>query len=91
MILVSGATGGIGGETCRILQQRGVPFRAMCRKQEQVDSLHGRGIDAVIGDFDRPDTLPAAMRGIDTMFLITVTILALSVIARTVIKPQRAR
>lgn len=71
MILVSGATGGIGGEVCRLLKESGTPFRALCRKQEQVESLSKKGIDAVRGDFDRPETLAAAMRGIDTMFLIT--------------------
>lgn len=71
MILVSGATGGIGGEVCRLLQEAGTPFRALCRRQEQVESLAKKGIDAVRGDFDRPETLAAAMQGIDTMFLIT--------------------
>jgi len=71
MILVSGATGGIGGEVCRLLKEAGTPFRALCRKQEQVESLATKGINAVRGDFDRPETLAAAMQGIDTMFLIT--------------------
>ncbi len=71
MILVSGATGGIGGEVCRVLKEAGTPFRALCRKQEQVEDLAKKGIDAVRGDFDRPETLAAAMEGIETMFLIT--------------------
>lgn len=71
MILVSGATGGIGGEVCRLLQKAGTPFRALCRKQEQRERFHNDDIGAVLGDFDRPDTLPAAMQGCDTMFLIT--------------------
>ena len=71
MILVSGATGGIGGELCRLLRQAGVPFRAMCRKQEQADCFGKDGVDAVLGDFDEPGTLSAAMQGCDTMFLIT--------------------
>ena len=71
MILVTGATGGIGGEVCRLLDEAGVPFRAMCRKQEQVDSFLKRGLDAVLGDFSRPYTLVAAMEGCDQLFLIT--------------------
>lgn len=71
MILVSGATGGIGGELCRLLGQAQAPFRAMCRKQAQLEDLRKRGMDAVLGDFDRPETLPAAMAGCETMFLIT--------------------
>lgn len=71
MILVSGATGGIGGEVCKLLKKAGTPFRALCRKQEQIDRFAKAGIDAVLGDFDHPDTLPAAMQGCDTMFLLT--------------------
>ena len=71
MILISGATGGIGGEICRLLGQAGTSFRAMGRQQAQVDAFRAKGSDAVLGDFDRPETLPAAMQGIDTMFLIT--------------------
>lgn len=71
MILVTGATGGIGGEVCRLLDEAGAPFRAMCRKQEQFDSFRKRGVDAVLGDFSRPETLPAAMQGCDQLFLIT--------------------
>jgi uncharacterized protein YbjT (DUF2867 family) len=71
MILISGATGGIGGEICRLLDEAGTPFRAMGRQQAQVDAFRAKGTDAVLGDFDRPETLLAAMEGIDTMFLIT--------------------
>ena len=38
MILISGATGGIGSEICRLLGQAGTPFRAMARQQAQVDA-----------------------------------------------------
>lgn len=71
MILISGATGGIGGEICRLLARTGTPFRAMGRQAAQVEAFRKDGTDAVLGDFDRPDTLPAAMQGIDTLFLIT--------------------
>lgn len=71
MILVTGATGGIGGELCRLLDGAGVPFRAMCRKPEQVDRFRQRGLDAVLGDFSRPETLTSAMQGCDQLFLIT--------------------
>lgn len=71
MILVTGATGGIGGEVSRLLKESGQPFRAMFRKQEQIERFTADGIDAVLGDFDRPDTLEGAMRGCKVMFLIT--------------------
>lgn len=71
MILVCGATGGIGGEVCKLLKAAGAPFRAMARRQEQVDTFRRQGMDAVLGDFDRPETLAAAMQGCGTVFLIT--------------------
>ncbi len=71
MILVCGATGGIGGEVCKLLKAAGAPFRAMARRQEQVDTFRRQGMDAVLGDFDRPETLAAAMHGCGTVFLIT--------------------
>ncbi|MEE2952346.1 MAG: SDR family oxidoreductase [Pseudomonadota bacterium] len=71
MILITGATGSIGGEVCRLLQERDVPFRAMCRKPEQIDAFKDNGMDAVLGDFDRKDTLVEAMRGCDTVLLLS--------------------
>jgi uncharacterized protein YbjT (DUF2867 family) len=71
MILVLGATGGIGGEVCRLLKHAGTSFRAMARKQEQIDRFHENDVDAVLGDLDRPETLTGAMTGIDTLFLVT--------------------
>lgn len=71
MILISGATGGIGGEVCRIFKETGTPFRALCRKREQVADFRENGSDAVLGDFDRPETLSSAMQGVETLFLIT--------------------
>lgn len=71
MILISGATGGIGGEICRLLKEAGTPFRALCRRKEQAHGFEAKGIDAVLGDFDRPETLASALQGIETMFLIT--------------------
>ncbi|RVV97923.1 SDR family oxidoreductase [Mesobaculum littorinae] len=71
MILVTGATGDIGGEVCRLLHDAGTPFRAMCRKQEQINAFREKGIDAVLGDFDRPDTLTGAMEGCESMLLLS--------------------
>ncbi len=71
MILVLGATGGIGGEVCQLLKEAGHSFRAMCRKQEQVAGLRANGIEAVLGDLDRPETLESAMRGCEVLFLLT--------------------
>lgn len=59
MILITGATGKIGGEAVRLLGD----VRTLVRTP-------AGGADEVIGDFDRPDTLDAALRGVDTLLLI---------------------
>jgi uncharacterized protein YbjT (DUF2867 family) len=72
MILVTGATGKVGSEAVRLLAARHHPARALVRDPSRApygDS--GSGIEIVTGDFDRPDTLDAAMRGIDTVLLIS--------------------
>lgn len=63
MILVTGATGTIGRHVVRLLTERGLPFRAMSRR----DRAGG-----VRADFDDPESLARAVAGIDTVFLVTV-------------------
>ncbi|MEU3891608.1 NAD(P)H-binding protein [Streptomyces sp. NPDC029041] len=63
MILVTGATGTIGGHVVRLLIERGVPFRAMSRRERP---------GGVRADFDDPASLARAVVGVDTVFLVTV-------------------
>jgi uncharacterized protein YbjT (DUF2867 family) len=63
MILVTGATGNVGSEAARLLAARHQPVRALVRDPSRAP--HG-DVEIATGDFDRPDTLDAAMRGIDT-------------------------
>jgi uncharacterized protein YbjT (DUF2867 family) len=65
MILVTGATGKIGRELVRELKAAGAPFRVGVRNPES----HGEG--AVLFDFDRQETFPAALAGVDRLFLLT--------------------
>ncbi|MFC0434808.1 NAD(P)H-binding protein [Kutzneria buriramensis] len=66
MILVTGATGTIGGEVLRLLTQRGAKLRAMTRDPDRI-----AGFDAVQGDFDDSTSLRAAIAGVDSVFLLT--------------------
>ena len=68
MILVTGATGNVGSAAARLLAARHQPVRALVRDPSRAP--HG-GVEIVTGDFDRPDTLDAAMRGIDTVLLVS--------------------
>ena len=70
MILVTGATGNIGRELVAELGKRGVPFRAMLRNVNKRTVLPAAA-DIIQGDFARPDTLPAALDGVDHVFLLS--------------------
>ncbi|HXY39247.1 MAG TPA: NAD-dependent epimerase/dehydratase family protein, partial [Vicinamibacteria bacterium] len=63
MILVTGAAGTIGQEVVKALVERGVRFRAGHRRRPvQVPT----GSESVEVDFTRPQTLPPALRGVET-------------------------
>ncbi|MFG1709643.1 NAD(P)H-binding protein [Nonomuraea sp. M3C6] len=66
MILVTGATGSIGTHLVRLLLDRGVPFKALVRDETRGRAL---GCDVVVGDFDDPGSLAAALAGADRLFL----------------------
>ncbi|WP_431915349.1 NAD(P)H-binding protein [Nonomuraea jabiensis] len=66
MILVTGATGSIGTHLVRLLQDRGVAFKALVRDEGKGRAL---GCDVVTGDFDDPGSLAPAMEGVDRLFL----------------------
>ncbi|MBB5784340.1 NAD(P)H-binding protein [Nonomuraea jabiensis] len=66
MILVTGATGSIGTHLVRLLQERGVAFKALVRDEGKGRAL---GCDVVTGDFDDPGSLAPAMAGVDRLFL----------------------
>src|SRR5438128_7621197 len=67
MILVTGARGTVGSEVVRQLQAKGGRFKVASREPGKAPA----GLEAVVFDLDRPDTLPAALEGIDTVFLLS--------------------
>ncbi|MFE7108866.1 NmrA family NAD(P)-binding protein [Streptomyces sp. NPDC057575] len=66
MILVTGATGSIGRSLVRRLRQDGAAFRALVRDETKGQALD---CDFVVGDFDDPDSIAAAIAGADQLFL----------------------
>jgi uncharacterized protein YbjT (DUF2867 family) len=68
MILITGATGKVGSEAARLLAARHQPTRALVRDPSRAPD---GDVEIATGDFDRPDTLDAAMRGIDTVLLVS--------------------
>lgn len=72
-ILITGATGNIGTTLAKQLSAQGIPFRAMVRTtDDQARALHALpGAEAVIGDFNNPDSVARALQGIEKAFLLT--------------------
>jgi uncharacterized protein YbjT (DUF2867 family) len=69
MILVTGATGTIGGEVVRLLAGRGERVRAMTRTPAR--QRPERGVEVVYGDYTEPDSLAAAATGVSALFLLS--------------------
>ncbi|WP_329157124.1 NmrA family NAD(P)-binding protein [Streptomyces sp. NBC_01717] len=72
-VLVLGATGRTGAAVAKILEEtpgQVVPVRTS-RSQATVDQWIKEGKDAVRIDLDDPDTFPAALEGIDRLFVMT--------------------
>jgi uncharacterized protein YbjT (DUF2867 family) len=70
-ILITGSTGTVGTEIRRQLLEKKVPFRALVHSESKIPLVVGVGVEAAVGDFDRPETLRGALRGIERMFLVS--------------------
>ncbi len=71
MILITGATGNIGSEVIQLLRPLGIPLRALVRDPQRAIALQEAGVELVPGSFEQPETLHAALAGIDTAFLLS--------------------
>ncbi|MFF5919886.1 NAD(P)H-binding protein [Streptomyces flavochromogenes] len=65
-ILVTGATGKVGGAVVARLHAAGVPVRALVRGEADLPE----GVQAVRGDLADPASLDAALEGVDSVFLV---------------------
>jgi uncharacterized protein YbjT (DUF2867 family) len=70
-ILVTGASGQVGGVLVEELLRRGAHPRAMVRTKEQATGFTARGVEAVVADFERPESLPEALDGVGRAFLMS--------------------
>jgi uncharacterized protein YbjT (DUF2867 family) len=68
MILVTGATGQVGGEVVKQLAAARRPVRALVRAPDPAGLPDGVG--SAIGDLDQPDSLGAALAGVQGVFLL---------------------
>ena len=70
-ILVTGATGNVGSLLVPSLTGLGADVRVLVRDESKAQGLIDLGVETVVGDLDKPDSLDAAFRGVDKVFLIT--------------------
>ena len=71
MILVTGATGTVGSEVVRQLAAAGEQPGAFVRDPTKARARLGERVELVVGDLDRPETLTAALAGVERVFLVT--------------------
>jgi uncharacterized protein YbjT (DUF2867 family) len=72
-ILVTGATGNVGGAVVDELLKRGAEVRVLVRKQPEAGKLPA-GVEAAIGDLLDPVSVEQAMQGVDKLFLLNAVV-----------------
>lgn len=66
-VLVTGASGFIGGHVCEALLQRGARVRAMVRRTSDVSQLAGLDIEVAYADLSDVDGMNAACKDVDVV------------------------
>lgn len=71
-ILITGATGNIGTELTKQLNENGIPFRALVRNAERAHTFSSlKNAEIIEGDFSDVQSIERALKGIDKAFLLT--------------------
>jgi uncharacterized protein YbjT (DUF2867 family) len=68
VIAVAGSTGYIGGLLCRRLCEEGQDVRALARHPERAEDLKQAGCEVLRADVLEPDSLGAALAGVDVAY-----------------------
>ncbi|MBD2346922.1 CIA30 family protein [Anabaena subtropica] len=72
VILVAGATGGVGKRVVQRLRERGEKVRALVRDIDKARSILGNDVDLVVADITKPETLnPVVMANIQAVICCT--------------------
>lgn len=70
-VLVTGATGNTGSILVPALREAGVDVRALVRDDSKAQPLKEIGVEIILGDLDRPETIAPALEGVDKIYLLT--------------------
>jgi uncharacterized protein YbjT (DUF2867 family) len=68
LILLTGATGYVGGRLLRRLEERGLPLRCMSRRADGLRPRAAASTEIVAADVLQSETLAAALAGVDTAY-----------------------
>lgn len=68
-VLVTGATGRVGGKVVEALLQRGANVRALTRKRPRPRTFPD-GVEIAIGELNDPVSVAATLEGVDSLFLL---------------------
>ncbi len=90
MICVTGASGTVSSEVIRQLESSKAPFRGAYFSNNKAEAARARGIEAVIIDYNRPETLRAAFQGCDKLFLLGPNALNQSELERNAVEAAKA-
>src|SRR5687768_9682387 len=74
MILVTGATGTSGAAIVRALLERAERPRVLVRDPEKAAALLGEDVEIARGDTNDPDSLDAALEGVDRTLMLSPSI-----------------
>lgn len=65
IVLVAGATGGVGRRVVDILRKKGFPVRVLVRNEEKARNMLGPDIDLIVADITKEETLvPSNFKGV---------------------------
>eukprot|EP00268_Persea_americana_P048565 TRINITY_DN5145_c0_g1_i2.p1 TRINITY_DN5145_c0_g1~~TRINITY_DN5145_c0_g1_i2.p1 ORF type:complete len:597 (-),score=98.36 TRINITY_DN5145_c0_g1_i2:319-2109(-) len=65
VVLVAGATGGVGRRVVNILREKGLPVRVLVRNEEKARTMLGPDVDLIVGDITKESTLaPEYFKGV---------------------------
>lgn len=66
-VLVTGVAGFVGEYVLEALKQTSYQIKGLVRQESQAAKLSGYGVEPVIGDVTRPETLAAGLKGVDAI------------------------
>ena len=73
LVLVAGATGGVGQLVVAKLLEKNIPVRALTRNRDKASQMFEGKVEIVVGDICQPDTLPKVTQNVTHIICCTGT------------------